>query len=69
MEQPKEEVPEVREEEEEEEEVLTAISGASDANEGPDNSAPSVSYTGKLERQTHQTLLKENEWFALLRAE
>ncbi|KAJ6640466.1 hypothetical protein lerEdw1_013712 [Lerista edwardsae] len=45
MEQPKEEVLEVREEEEEEEEVLTAISEASDPNEGPDNSAPSVSYT------------------------
>lgn len=55
MEQPKEEVLEVREEEEEEEEVLTAISGASDPNEGPDNSAPSVSYTGRLEKHTSDT--------------
>ncbi|XP_061488307.1 peroxisome proliferator-activated receptor delta isoform X3 [Rhineura floridana] len=45
MEQPKEEVPEVREEEEEEEEALTAVGGTSDTSEGPDNSAPSISYT------------------------
>nr|XP_034978107.1 peroxisome proliferator-activated receptor delta isoform X2 [Zootoca vivipara] len=45
MQQPKEEVPEVREEEEEEEEALTAVGGTSDPNEGPDNSAPSISYT------------------------
>lgn len=47
MEQPKEEIPEVREEEEEEEEVLTPVSGATDPNGGPDNSAPSISYTGR----------------------
>lgn len=50
MEQPKAEVPEVREEEEEEEEALTAIGGASDPNGGPDNSAPTISYTGRLGR-------------------
>ncbi|XP_044300828.1 peroxisome proliferator-activated receptor delta isoform X2 [Varanus komodoensis] len=44
MEQPKEEVPEIREEEEEEEEAVT-IGGTSDPSEGPDNSTPSVSYT------------------------
>ncbi|XP_062997706.1 peroxisome proliferator-activated receptor delta isoform X6 [Elgaria multicarinata webbii] len=45
MEQPKEEVPEVREEEEEEEEAVTTVGGTSDPNEGPDNSTPSISYT------------------------
>ncbi|KAJ7332978.1 hypothetical protein JRQ81_015158 [Phrynocephalus forsythii] len=45
MEQPKEEVPEVREEEEEEEETVTTIGGGTNSNEGPENSAPSISYT------------------------
>lgn len=61
MQQPKEEVPEVREEEEEEEEALTAVGGTSDPNEGPDNSAPSISYTGRLEKQANasSTFLKQ----------
>lgn len=53
MEQPKEEVPEVREEEEEEEEAVTTVGGGSNSNEGPDNSAPSISYTGRWERKSN----------------
>lgn len=47
MEQPQEEVPEVREEEEEEEEAVMVASGASDPSAGPDSSLPSSSYTGE----------------------
>lgn len=53
MEQSKEEVPEVRKEEEEKEETMVAISGASEPNEGLDNSTPSARYTGRLEKDTN----------------
>lgn len=45
MEQPQEEVPEVKEEEEEE--AVMVASGASDPTGGPDSSLPSSSYTGE----------------------